>query len=76
MSKITVAVPSSSCSSEATGRSAGIVGLIYAEARNRGLTLSPDEVRQLFQGTADDVNFADADLNCASGELRRAPTRT
>jgi hypothetical protein len=67
MSKITVAVPSSSCSSEATGRSAGIVGLIYAEARNRGITLTPDEVRQLFQGTADDVNFADAELNCSSG---------
>jgi len=67
MSKITVAVPSSSCSSEATGRSSGVVGLIYSEARHRGITLSPDEVRQLFQGTADDVNFADADLNCASG---------
>jgi hypothetical protein len=67
MSKITVAVPSSSCSSEATGRSAGIVGLIYAEARDRGLTLSPDEVRQLFQGTADDVNFADTELNCSNG---------
>jgi hypothetical protein len=67
MSKITVAVPSSSCSSEATGRSSGIVGLIYSEARNRGLTLSPDEVRQLFQGSADDVNFADADLNCSTG---------
>jgi hypothetical protein len=67
MSKITVAVPSSSCSSEATGRSAGIVGLIYSEAHNRGLTLSPDEVRQLFQGTADDVDFADADLNCSTG---------
>jgi hypothetical protein len=67
MSKITVAVPSSSCSSEATGRSSGIVGLIISEARDRGLTLSPDEVRGLFQGTADDVNFADGDLNCASG---------
>jgi hypothetical protein len=67
MSKVTVAVPSSSCSSEATGRGAGIVGLIYSEARSHGITLSPDEVRQLFQGTADDVDFADADLNCASG---------
>src|SRR5207244_2343751 len=37
MSKIAVAVPSSSCSSEATGRSSGIVGLIYSEARNRGI---------------------------------------
>jgi hypothetical protein len=67
MSKVTVAVPSSSCSSEATGRSAGIVGLIISEARDRGLKLSPDEVRQLFQGTADDVNFADTELNCSTG---------
>jgi hypothetical protein len=67
MSKVTVAVPSSSCSSEATGRSAGIVGLIVSEARDRGLTLSPDEVRQLFQGTADDVNFANTELNCSTG---------
>jgi hypothetical protein len=67
MSKITVAVPSSSCSSEATGRSSGIVGLIISEARDRGITLSPDEVRQLFQGTADDVNFADTELNCSTG---------
>jgi hypothetical protein len=67
MSKITVAVPSSSCSSEATGRSSGIVGLIYSEARDRGIKLSPDEVRQLFQGTADDVNFADTELNCSTG---------
>jgi hypothetical protein len=67
MSKITVAVPSSSCSSEATGRSAGIVGLIYAEARDRGIALRPDEVRQLFQDTADDVNFADTELNCTTG---------
>src|SRR5207302_10532110 len=32
--KITVAVPSSSCSSEATGKSAGVAGLIYSAALN------------------------------------------
>src|SRR4051794_6559779 len=64
MSKVTVAVPSSSCSSEATGRSAGIVGLIVSEARAKGITLSPDEVRQLFQQTADDISFADVEQSC------------
>ena len=32
--KITVSVPSSSCSSEATGKSAGVAGLIYSAAIN------------------------------------------
>jgi len=32
--KITLAVPSSSCSSEATGKSAGVAGLIYSAALN------------------------------------------
>lgn len=33
---ITAAVPSNSCSSEATGRSAGMAGLLYAAAKNAG----------------------------------------
>ncbi len=33
--RITLAVPSTSCSSEATGRSSGIAGLIYSAAMNR-----------------------------------------
>ena len=45
-SKITVAIPSVSCSSDATGRGAGIAGLIYAaalDARDRGkLAAHPD----------------------------------
>jgi hypothetical protein len=32
--KVTLAVPSSSCSSEATGKSAGVAGLIYSAAEN------------------------------------------
>jgi hypothetical protein len=64
MSKVTVAVPSSSCSSEATGRSAGIVGLAYSLARAEGVRVSPNQMRQLFQGTADDVDFADVESKC------------
>ncbi|MDX6669538.1 MAG: hypothetical protein QOK04_2918 [Solirubrobacteraceae bacterium] len=60
--KITVAVPSSSCSSEATGKSAGMAGLIYSAARNANITpsthctrtdgsaclITPNEVRQIM----------------------------
>ena len=53
-----VSIPSGSCSSEATGRSAGMVGLVLSAARDRGLTLSANEVMQLVRATADDVDFA------------------
>jgi len=53
-----VSVPSSSCSSEATGIAAGIVGLALSEARAQGLRLSANEILQLVRATADDVDFA------------------
>ncbi len=53
-----VAIPSGSCSSEATGKSAGMVGLIESEARARGIRLSANEALQLVRATADDVDFA------------------
>ena len=43
-----VAIPSSSCSSEATGKAAGMAGLLYSAARNAGRRLTSNEVRQLF----------------------------
>src|SRR3954469_5636596 len=57
-SKVSVAIPSVSCSSDATGRASGMAGLIYSAARDTGLKLRPNEVRQLLEQTADDVNFA------------------
>jgi hypothetical protein len=66
---IAVTVPSSSCSSEATGLSSGMAGLLYSAARNAiaagtlapypgGTTpLSAEEVKQLLIHTADDINF-------------------
>ena len=57
-SKISVAIPSVSCSSDATGRASGMAGLIYSAARNAGLKVTPNEVRQLIESSADDVNFA------------------
>src|SRR5205823_13420741 len=63
---VTVAIPSSSCSSNATGVGAGLAGLIYSEAKNVGVSITPNEVRQLrASGTADgkplsdDVSFMD-----------------
>jgi hypothetical protein len=63
-SKITIAIPSVSCSSDATGRASGMAGLIYSAALDRGLRLSANEVKQLLATTADDVNFASAELSC------------
>jgi len=53
-----VSVPSGSCSSEATGIGAGLVGLVESAARRAGVTLSANEVAQLLRGTADDVDFS------------------
>ncbi len=64
-SKIAVAIPSVSCSSDATGRASGMAGLIYSAALDRGIELSANEVRQLMTGTADDVNFAATELSCS-----------
>lgn len=65
-----VSMPSSSCSSEATGLSAGIAGLIESEARAAGISrnlanpatagsnvLSANELKQLFAANADDIDF-------------------
>lgn len=72
---IAVAISSSSCSSEATGKGAGIAGLIISAALNEGARgrlkprlvdhtgavhpLSANEVAQLMTMNADDVNFSD-----------------
>ncbi|HVN50650.1 MAG TPA: hypothetical protein VMT43_04415, partial [Acidimicrobiales bacterium] len=67
-----VSVPSSSCSSEATGESAGMVGLIESYARQLGIppnpaltgwkpgdnVLSADEAMQIVRSTADDIDFS------------------
>ncbi len=53
-----VSVESGSCSSEATGISAGIVGLIESEARDLGIELTANEVMQIVRLAADDIDFA------------------
>src|SRR5206468_4106865 len=60
---ISVSVSSTSCSSEATGRSSGIAGMIVSAGRDAvaagtlSRPLTANEVRQLFEQTADDLNF-------------------
>ncbi|MGD0528476.1 MAG: FG-GAP-like repeat-containing protein [Polyangiaceae bacterium] len=51
-----LSVSASSCSSEATGRSAGIAGLLFSEGLNQNLQLDPEEVMQLMKMTADTVD--------------------
>jgi MYXO-CTERM domain-containing protein len=51
-----LSISASSCSSEATGRSAGIAGLLFSEGLNQQLQLLPEEVMQLMKMTADTVD--------------------
>ncbi len=53
-----LSIPSSSCSSEATGIMSGVAGLLVSEARDRGLTLSTNEILQLARSSADDIDFS------------------
>ena len=66
-----LAIPSSACSSEATGRSAGLTLLLVSHARNQidrdlfapypglGTPFSAEEVRQLLRASARDVDHSD-----------------
>ena len=53
-----VSVPSSSCSSEATGIMSGVVGLVESAADHYGVHLSANEVMQIVRATADDIDFS------------------
>ncbi len=49
------AVSSSNCSSESTGNAVGLFGAILSRARDLGIELSGGELRQILNGTADDI---------------------
>src|SRR4051812_22888982 len=75
--KVDLAIPSVSCSSDATGRAAGMAGLVYSAARNAGVRLSAGEVKQLMASgsiggvpQADDVDFAQDPFSGTSTELQ------
>jgi hypothetical protein len=70
--KAWVAIPSSSCSSEATGRAGGLTALLLSHAKNQidrglftpypgtGTPFSAEEVRQLLRVSARDVDYSEA----------------
>lgn len=60
--QLVLSVSGPSCSSEATGRTAGITGLIYSMARKQTppLVLSAEEIMQLYKLTADDIDVAES----------------
>ena len=88
---IGVAVESASCSSEATGKTGGVTGLIESEARNlldskqlaaypglksvngAPVALSPTEVRELIEMSADDIDFQTAVPPSASSPFAAPP---
>ncbi len=66
-----VSIPSNACSSEATGKAAGMMGLLESYARTQGVAPHPDlsgaaganvlsanEAMQLFRASADDIDFS------------------
>ncbi|MGH7294033.1 MAG: S8 family serine peptidase, partial [Polyangiaceae bacterium] len=55
-----LSISATSCSSEATGRAAGIAGLLVSEGLNQQLQLDPEEVMQLMKMTADVVDVPDS----------------
>ena len=55
--QLQLSTPGTGCSSEATGKTSGMVGLLYGQALGMGLDppLRPGEVRQLLTTTVDDI---------------------
>lgn len=65
--RVSVSMPAVSCSSGATSRLAGVVGLIQSAALDGGQgLLHPEEVFQLVRATADDLDNSEPDW----GDLR------
>ncbi len=55
----------SACATGAAALTTGAVGLLYSLAKDQGITLSPDEVRQLIAMNADDVHLSAEELEVA-----------
>lgn len=62
--RTTVSASHGSCSSGATGITAGTAGLLVSRARDLGLDpLTPNEIKQLLSMTADDIDIPDSQTN-------------
>ena len=57
---LSLSVSATSCSSEATGRSSGIAGLMFSMAANAGIQLTAEEAIQLFKSNADDIDVPES----------------
>jgi hypothetical protein len=54
--QMSLSISATSCSSEATEKTSGMAGLLYAYARKKNVQLTPNEAMQIFRQTADDVD--------------------
>jgi hypothetical protein len=60
--RVSLTVPATSCSSGSTARLAGVAGLVVSAARDAGLApLATEEIYQLLQATADDLDNSQPD---------------
>ena len=57
---LSLSISATSCSGEATGRSAGLAGLVFSMAAKQGLQLSAEEAIQLFKVNADDIDVPES----------------
>jgi hypothetical protein len=55
-----LSISASSCSSQATEETAGAAGLLFSEAMNQKLQLTPEEVMQLLKTTADLIDVPES----------------
>jgi hypothetical protein len=52
---LVLSTPGTGCSSEATGKTSGIAGLVYSRAKELGISLTANEVKQILTLSADDI---------------------
>ncbi len=70
--RVSVTVPAENCSSGATSRLAGVLGLIESRARETGLSrLQAEEVYQVLRMTADDLDNTEPDWGSLLYPARR-----
>lgn len=64
--RLVLVADSPACATGATAITAGAIGLLQSAARDRGTTLTPDEVYQLLVTTATDIHLSAEDVATAA----------
>ena len=67
---LVLSTPGDSCSSEATGKTSGMAGIVESMAFTQGIALTANEVKQILTLTADDINIP----NSVPGSANYDPT--